>query len=120
MTHKVDGLKGDEEENSRGKLIPLENKRAKNITCKQCSYKTTHKGTMKTHIEGKHNKIRRHVCEMCEYASYSKGNLNKHIKGVHGNIKEHFCEECGYASSKRITLRNHMLSLHNRGDKQYM
>ena len=114
ITHQVNKLK-EEEPKSNG-----DQGGDKKITCEQCPYETSHKGTMKIHIEGKHKKIKRVTCETCGYATYHKGYLQKHIKSVHGNIRDHVCGECGYATSTRTILKNHILNMHNTGDKKYI
>ena len=54
-------------------------------------------------------------CEQCPYASAFIGSLKRHIDGVHEKIRRHVCEECGHGASTKNNLMYHMKSVHNIG-----
>ena len=71
------------------------------------------KKSLDKHIEGIHDKVRKHVCQDCGFTT-SKKNLNVHIKGVHDKIKDHVCTECGYATSIKRNLKRHKETVHEK------
>ena len=54
-------------------------------SCKMCNQKSTHKATLKRHIEGKHTQGGSHPCQICGKIFRSSHYLNVHMSNIHRN-----------------------------------
>ena len=52
------------------------------ISCGQCDYQATRKGSLGQHKRSGHERIK-YPCEQCEYQATSKGNLEQDRMSVH-------------------------------------
>ena len=52
----------------------------------QCDYEATTQGSLKTHIQSVHEKIK-YPCNQCGYQATQKGSLKRHIQSVHEKIE---------------------------------
>ena len=80
------------------------------FTCEQCQNQFTTKGSLKIHIQSKHDGIK-YACNHCEYQGTTQGNLKIHIQSKHDGIK-YACNHCEYQAIQQSHLRVHIQSKH--------
>ena len=73
--------------------------------------------TLKTHINGKHNRERSHKCNQCEFASSFSSSLRTHSK-KHSGEKPNKCSLCKYASYQAVHLKTHLKNHKTQWQKQ--
>ena len=87
-------------------------KRKKHIrySCDHCDYTTNLAGSLKTHINSKHEGIR-YPCDLCDFTATRPGNLQIHIKNMHNRIR-YPCDLCDYTATRPKDLKPHIDSKH--------
>ena len=94
-------------------------KKIKNHVCEECGFAASHNSTLLNHRLKVHNRgEKKFKCKMCPYATFHKGSLKVHIAGVHEKIMNHVCHECGYATSRKKDFNQHKESVHSMGQKK--
>ena len=88
-------------------------KKIRNHACEDCGTKFLRKGSLKRHMASVHKiGGRQFKCEQCTFTSTHKSVVKTHIEGVHDKLKSNLCEVCGFAASQKTTLKKHMESAH--------
>ena len=88
----------------------------KSFHCNHCNYKTTTKGSLKTHIDFQHGdtkKIVKWKCsEMgCTYQTKRKCHLSEHLRHKHQigeKIKQFHCKLCSYKTFHHGSMKRHI------------
>jgi len=80
--------------------------------CKQCTYKSSRRDHIESHVKYIHLKINDFQCSDCNKAFSQKVDLNKHRKSVHSKIRDLKCCDCSKVFSHDIYLRRHRKSVH--------
>ena len=85
--------------------------------CDQCEYRSTQKGSLKTHKKSIHEGVR-YGCDQCTFKAINKNDLKRHNKSIHKDatskqgieiqntyekdtnkvIGTHACDQCDYKS----------------------
>ena len=56
------------------------------VSCNQCDYNVTTKGSLLTHIKSIHEGVK-FPCDQCDYKATIRGHLLRHMKSIHEGIK---------------------------------
>ena len=94
-----------------------EKKEKKMYKCKVCTFSSSYKDSLKTHVEKVHQKlskfIERSTCADCK-KSIKTYNIKTHMKNFHSEIKpEKFnCNICTYNTIHKQNLRTHVIRNH--------
>ena len=84
--------------------------------CNQCSYKTSRKDNLATHVKNVHSKKKQSVllCDMCDFEAIQRKTLNHHIKIVHKKEKQNVlsCDLCSFETIQMKTLNRHKKTVH--------
>jgi len=78
--------------------------------CDQCQNQFTTKGSLKMHIQAKHDGIK-YACSQCEYQTSYQSDLNKHFRSKHEGFK-YSCNQCEYQATQQGNLKLHIRSQH--------
>ena len=81
--------------------------------CEQCGQQFTQKYTLKAHVLGVHERIKRFKCDSCGKLFSRAGQLKTHINVVHNGQKDHKCDSCGKVISQARNMRAHINVVHN-------
>ena len=86
-TVEIPSIKGRNEtvvgvRGTKRKISELSNKKDGKYQCKQCEYETRISGTLRTHVESKHEGVR-YPCDQCDYKATQEINLKKHKEYKH-------------------------------------
>ena len=84
------------------------------FTCSICVKEYSTKGSLKTHVNDIHNKLKSFECKLCNYKCSQNGHLNQHIKMVHEKMHDFKCDTCDYITSTRGNLTKHIKQVHLR------
>ena len=76
------------------------------------------KGSLKMHIDSKHEGKKPYKCSFCENSFSQKGILKTHIDSVHEGKKPYKCSLCANSFSQKGILKTHIDSVHE-GKKPY-
>ena len=117
-TQNSDGMKlEDSQESSNSKKVhesvgKKKYQKQASVVCHLCgmSLKT---GSMRSHIESKHEKRQSYKCTECEMAFHTDTSRYKHFMKVHktrvnGDGQEYLCETCGKDFNDSISLYHHV------------
>ncbi|XP_035660444.1 zinc finger protein 91-like [Branchiostoma floridae] len=94
-----------------GTLSSKHRKGNKWFKCKECSYSSPHKQTLKRHTLT-HSGEKPHKCDQCSYATIRKSNLLIHMK-CHATNSPLTCQQCGFNTKHGNILGRHM-AVHRR------
>ncbi|XP_076438848.1 uncharacterized protein LOC143277824 [Babylonia areolata] len=80
----------------------------KRFTCPQCGVQCIQSGSLRRHMERKHNphRPRPFVCDVCGEARFDKTQFDKHMM-IHTGEKPHVCDVCGAAFIQANALLGH-------------
>ncbi|XP_078584969.1 uncharacterized protein LOC144867074 [Branchiostoma floridae x Branchiostoma japonicum] len=109
-THKTED-KQSLQDHLSGTLSSKQRKGNKRFKCKECSYSSPHKQTLKRHTLT-HSGEKPHKCDQCSYATIRKSNLLIHMK-CHTTNSPLTCQQCGFSTKHRNILGRHM-AVHRR------
>ena len=84
--------------------------------CGKCDYVATQAGSLKRHIEYKHEGVR-YPCEHCKYAATTKSHLKKHVYKIHEGAR-HSCKQCDYGAVDSCNLKSHIKTEHIKNKHQ--
>merc|ERR1712150_302888 len=71
-------------------------------------------GTLKRHIQAKHDHYKPHKCQICVYSATQKSNLIKHVHEVHERIRPFKCNVCNYEASRESVVAEHIRVVHDK------
>ena len=88
--------------------------------CDKCSYSAGQMGSLKRHIETKHEGIR-YPCDLCEFSATRPSDLKTHKDSKHEGIR-YPCDHCGYAATRVSDLKRHVKVRHSgiKSKRQYV
>ena len=78
--------------------------RIKKFKCTHCEFQTSHKMSLKRHIQAVHEGVK-FQCNFCDYQASQKSHLKQHIQSVHEGSK--FICTCGDQFSYKSSLQKH-------------
>jgi len=78
--------------------------------CNQCDHQSTRQDYLRVHIQSKHEGIK-YACSQCEYQATQQGSLKIHIQSKHEGIK-YACSQCAYEATQQGDLNKHFRSKH--------
>ena len=89
----------------------LQVKSPRKFTCTICDYETTHKYSLKRHIE-RHSETRAMPekvfrCEECGYQTGYKSSLKRHL-AKHSDVKPFKCGHCEYSAINMTQMHVHI------------
>ena len=76
--------------------------------CDKCEYAATSAGSLKCHIESKHEGVR-YPCDKCEYAATSASHLKRYIESKQEWVR-YPCGKSEYAATEAGNLKRHLKS----------
>ena len=84
---------------------------AKLHECDECGVKFKHKGLLKAHIEGVHERRKNHNCKTCGKSFFSSARLKRHIK-IHTGEMDFSCQYCDKKFNQKTNKDTHERKFH--------
>ena len=78
----------------------------------KCDYAAGQIGTLTSHINTVHNRLRKYRYTHSNYASSESGTLKRHINGIHKRLQPYKCSKCNYATTQSSNLKLHENTVH--------
>ena len=88
-------------ENNQNSIVAVD----KQNSCHQCSFTSTHKKSIKRHIESVHQRLSAQ-CEKCNKQFSSRDNLQRHNLSAHEGVN-YPCEFCEHKATQKVNLQAH-------------
>lgn len=97
--------------------------------CDFCSYESTNKSTLNSHISRKHSarsisrrkknynvtELEEYSCDACEFKCQNRRRLKEHLERKHGSDYKYDCEYCGKKFKVKGDMRLHVRFKHKEG-----
>lgn len=133
LFNDLESLKEHANTEHKSKEEPLkENLDTINYNCHFCSYKSTNRSTLNSHVSRKHSTSRKIArmrnntknsaatqlelsCDICDFKCPNKRRLKEHLERKHADDYKYECNECGKKFKVKGDMRLHVRFKHKEG-----